>query len=90
MTFKDADAISNGAMANASFWQHFPLRHRYRQPWTSTRRLRQQGYLNKKCQVDTSRNYVTIYVGDFDASSWITQRMPDLWEDPARGQLPMM
>lgn len=90
LTFKDADAIGYGAMANASFWQHFPLRSRYRQPWTTTRRLRQQGYLLADDKVDTSRNYVTIYVGDFDATSWITQRMPDLWEDTARGQLPMM
>ena len=30
--FKDADAIGLGALANASFWQHFPLRRRYAQP----------------------------------------------------------
>ena len=26
MAFKDADAIGYGALANASFWQHFPLK----------------------------------------------------------------
>ena len=90
MTFKDADAIGYGAMANASFWQHFPLKKRYRQAWTSTRSLREKGYIDQEGRVDTSRNYVVIYVGDYDASSWITQRMPDLWEDTNRGRMPMM
>ena len=31
-----------------------------------------------------------IYVGDYDASSWVSQRTPDLWDNPYRGKLPMM
>lgn len=89
-TFKDADAIGYGAMANASFWQHFPLRKRYTQKWVSTSDLLRRGYLHEDGSVDTSRKYIIIYVGDFDASSWITQKTPDLWDNPDRGRLPMM
>jgi len=90
MAFKDADAIGYGALANASFWQHFPLKKRYRQSWTTRKKLKKQGYLLADGKVDTSRNYVIIYVGDYDASSWVSQRMPDLWDNPRRGELPMM
>ena len=31
-----------------------------------------------------------FYVGDYDASSWITSVLPHLWNDPARGELPLM
>ncbi len=90
MAFKDADAIGYGALANASFWQHFPLKKRYPQPWTSSKKLKQAHYLNEDGTVDTTRNYVIIYVGDYDASSWVAQRTPDLWDNPHRGELPMM
>lgn len=90
MAFKDADAIGYGALANASFWQHFPLKKRYPQPWTSKKKLKQAHYLNNDATVDTTRNYVIIYVGDYDASSWVSQRTPDLWDNPHRGELPMM
>ena len=33
--FKDADAIGYGALANASFWQHFPTKKQYTQNWIS-------------------------------------------------------
>ena len=90
MAFKDADAIGYGALANASFWQHFPLRRRYSQSWTSQRKLKEAHYLKKDGKVDTTRNYVIIYVGDYDASSWVSQRAHDLWDNPHRGKLPMM
>lgn len=90
MAFKDADAIGHGALANASFWQHFPLKKHYSQPWTSRKKLKQANYIDADGKVDTSRNYVIIYVGDFDASSWVAQRTPDLWDNPHRGELPMM
>lgn len=88
--FKDADAIAFGAMANASFWQHFPLQRRYPQPWITREELQRQGLLDAAGRVDTSRNYFLIYVGDYDASSWVSQMMPLLWDAPERGELPMM
>lgn len=90
MAFKDADAIGYGALANASFWQHFPLKKCYPQSWTSRKELKQAHYLNNDGTVDTTRNYVIIYVGDYDASSWVSQRTPDLWDNHHRGELPMM
>ena len=89
--FKDADAIAYGALANASFWQHFPLKKKYKQPWTTKKELQQRGYLFEDGKVNANnRNFIIFYVGDYDASSWITQRTPSLWDDPNRGKVPLM
>lgn len=89
--FKDADAIGYGALANASFWQHFPLKKEYKQQWTNEEELKKRGYLNEKGEPDLKgRNFIIFYVGDYDASSWITQRTPTIWDDPNRGKLPLM
>jgi hypothetical protein len=37
--FKDADAIGYGALANASFWQHYPLQDEYPQKWVTKEEL---------------------------------------------------
>lgn len=88
--FKDADAIAYGAIANASFWHHFPLRTRYAQTWTTREQLRAKGYLDAAGRVDRSKRYVLLYVGDYDAASWIYQTTPCLWDNPDRGKVPMM
>lgn len=89
--FKDADAIGYGALANASFWQHFPLKKKYKQQWVTREELKKRGYLDKNGKLDLNkRNFIIFYVGDYDASSWITQRTPSIWDDPERGKLPLM
>jgi len=89
--FKDADAIGYGAMANASFYAHFPLKKKYPQPWVTHEQLRQRGYLTDDGQVNfDGREFVILYVGDYDAASWVYQRTMDIWDDPARGQVPLM
>ena len=89
--FKDADAIGYGALANASFWQHFPLQEKYEQAWTTHDELKRRGYLDDQGRVNIrGRNFMVFYVGDYDASSWITQRTPTIWDDPQRGKLPLM
>jgi hypothetical protein len=89
--FKDADAISYGAIANASFWTHYPLKKNYPQKWVTKEELKQRGYLNEKDEVDfKGRNFYIFYVGDYDASSWLYQRTPSIWDDPERGKIPMM
>ena len=89
--FKDADAIGYGALANASFWQHFPLDKQYPQHWVTHEELKQRGYLTYNGKVDfRGRDFMIFYVGDYDASSWITQRTPSIWDDPNRGKLPLM
>ncbi len=89
--FKDADAIGFGALANASFWQHFPLQDKYPQKWITEQELKDRGYLTEDGKVDfKNREFLIFYVGDYDASSWITQRTPTIWDDPNRGKLPLM
>lgn len=89
--FKDADAIGYGALANASFWQHFPLEKKYEQPWVSKADLLKRGYLTKDGKVNISdRNFIIFYVGDYDASSWLSQTTPTIWDNPDRGKVPMM
>jgi hypothetical protein len=89
--FKDADAIGYGALANASFWQHFPLKKEYKQGWVTKAELTKKGYLNTDGKIDyKGRNFIVFYVGDYDASSWVSQTTPTLWDDPNRGKVPMM
>ena len=89
--FKDADAIAIGALANASFWQHFLLEERYSQPWVTHEELKQRGLLTEDGKVDVKgRNFLIFYVGDYDASSWVSQFTSLTWDDPNRGKVPMM
>ncbi len=88
--FEDADAIGYGALANASFWQHFPLKGRYPQKRSNIWDLKKRGLVKQDGSVDTSRNYILVYMGDYDASSWISQALPGIWDSPSRGRLPMM
>ena len=89
--FKDADAIGYGALANASFWQHFPLKKKYKQAWVEKRDLKKRGYLTKEGKVNfEDRNFIVLYVGDYDASSWLSQTTPTIWDNPDRGKVPMM
>ncbi len=87
--FMDADALGNCAMANASFFQHFPLRERYPQkPRPTEDSLRQKGFLTEKGLVAPGR-YVMFYVGDYDSSAWLYAEFPRCWDDPARGSVPL-
>ncbi|MDR1224840.1 MAG: hypothetical protein LBL07_18480 [Tannerella sp.] len=89
--FKDADAIGLGALANASFWQHFPLREEYPQEWVTREELQAKGYLDAGGKLSIgNRQLLVFYVGDYDASSWLSQTTPSLWDDPSRGRVPMM
>ncbi len=89
--FKDADAFGFGALANSSFWQHFPLRERYPQKWITREELEERGLLTKEGKVDLKgRNFMIFYVGDYDASSWITQLTPSIWDNFYRGKLPLL
>ena len=73
----DADALGLSCLVNASAYQHYPLKKRYKQnPRPAKRSLE-------------SKTYVLVYMGDYDAAAWISQAMPTIWDDPARGQLPI-
>ncbi|HEX8608338.1 MAG TPA: hypothetical protein VF679_06845, partial [Pedobacter sp.] len=89
--FKDADAIGYGALANSSFWQHFPLKKKYKQKWVTESELQKRGYLGADGKVNfDGRDFMIFYVGDFDASSWVSQMTPYLWDSKDRGKLPLM
>jgi hypothetical protein len=89
--FKDADAIGFGALANASFWQHYPLKEKYKQNWVTEDDLKKRGYLTSDGKVDLKgRDFLIYYVGDYDASSWVSQTTPTIWDSPKRGEIPLM
>jgi hypothetical protein len=89
--FKDADAIGYGALANASFWQHFPLKTSYPQKWITQDELIAKGYLDKNGKLQLgNKQLLVFYVGDYDAASWLSQTTPTLWDNPSRGKVPMM
>lgn len=89
--FMDADAVGYGAMANASFFMHYPLQQTYKQNWVTREDLARRGYLDDAGRVKfDGRDFLVFYVGDYDCAAWLYQRMMDIWDDPARGQVPMM
>jgi hypothetical protein len=87
--FMDADAIGHSAMANASFYQHYPLARRYPQGARPTEAaMRKAGYLDSAGRVRPLRFYAH-YVGDYDSAAWMYWALPRLWTDPARGKVPL-
>lgn len=82
----DADALGFSGMANASFYQHFPLRDRYPQnPRPTPRTLRERGLLDEGGRV-APRAFVCFYMGDYDSAAWLNYHVPLWWQDPAHGQ----
>lgn len=92
--FVDADATggdSFGALANASFWQHYPINEEYTQEWTSKDELIKKGYLDEEGKLSLgNKKFVIFYAGDYDASSWLSETTPFIWDDPNRGEVPIM
>lgn len=82
--YLDADAAGLHAMANASFYQHLPLRASYPQTNIPTRaQLAAQGLLG------AAKPFVAFYVGDWDSAAWLYQVLPGVWGDAMRGQIPL-
>lgn len=73
----DADALGLGCMANASAWGHHPLKERYEQ----NPRPQKRGLQDK--------TYVLVYMGDYDSAAWLSYTIPRVWDDPARGSIPI-
>ena len=85
--YMDADALGLGCMANASVFQHYPLEEHYPQKLPTIEDLEARGLI-KDGKV-AAKSYVTIYVGDYDSAAWLYHRIPDLWDDPNRGSIPL-
>lgn len=87
--YMDADAISLANMANASFFQHYPLADAYPQNNKPTREsLIARGVLDAEGRIKPLR-YVAHYVGDYDAAAWLYQKLPAIWMDAQRGSEPL-
>ncbi|MHB0998110.1 MAG: GxGYxYP domain-containing protein [Armatimonadota bacterium] len=86
--FMDADAIDRPAMANASVFFKYPLKPVYKQPKPTLDTLRVKGYIDSKGNV-SPKAYVSFYIGDYDSAAWMYQMVPKLWDDPARGSIPL-
>lgn len=72
----DADALGQSGLANASAYRHYPLKERYIQTPPPPRPLE-------------PKTYVLVYMGDYDSSAWISRNIPNVWDDPARGTIPI-
>jgi len=88
--YKEADAAGPGAMANASFFRHYPLQVRYPQPnrKPGPKDWQRAGYLSAQGRV-TARLYLGHYVGDYDAPSWLYKAVPAFFRDAERGRVPL-
>ena len=84
----DADALGYSGMANASFYQHHPLRERYPQnPRPKLESFKERGFIDESGKVKPL-SFITFYMGDYDSSAWLAYHVPKWWSDPARGTIP--
>jgi hypothetical protein len=84
----DADALGFSGMANASFYQHFPLKKHYpqhRKP--AAEDLKSKGLTDSDGH-PLPKVYVSFYMGDYDSAAWLSYHVPKWWADPARGTIP--
>ncbi|MCA9425977.1 MAG: hypothetical protein KC994_12930, partial [Candidatus Omnitrophica bacterium] len=77
-TVMDADAAGLIGMANASVFQHHPLRKHY-----------EQNPAPEPLEYDPNTTYIQFAMLDYDAAAWLSQAFPFIWEDPKRGELPL-
>lgn len=82
---KEADAAMPCCMTNASVYNNFPLQESYEN-------VAKNAWLNntEKEVFDENIRYFTIYMGDYDSSAWLKNKIPSFWsEDSARGTFPI-
>lgn len=84
----DADALGFSGMANASFYQHFPLKDHYPQnPRPALEDLNRHGFVTAGNAVAPFA-YVMFYMGDYDSAAWLSYHVPLWWKDPNHGKIP--
>ena len=88
--YHEADAAGLGAMANASLWQHYPLKARYAQPnpRPNLADWKAKGYILPDGSV-AHKSFVAHYVGDYDSPSWLYKGVAAFFGDKTRGQVPL-
>ena len=83
----DADALGFSGLANASFYEHFPLKDHYPQnPKPTVASLKTRGLILEDGTVKPAA-YVTFYMGDYDSSAWLNRFVPQWWADPQHGKV---
>jgi hypothetical protein len=88
--YMEADAAGLAALANASFYQHYPLAAKYPQPnpKPGIEDWRRRGLLDAEGK-PANRLFVGHYAGDYDAPSWLYKGVAAFFRDPARGRVPV-
>jgi len=77
----DADVGMLGGLSNASVYSQVPMPASFAQ-------ANDKGAGNTEA-FDRDKKYVVFYMSDFDSSGWMSGALPILWDDPARGDLPL-
>ncbi|MBQ9415667.1 MAG: hypothetical protein IJU20_02360 [Clostridia bacterium] len=78
----EADAASPAYLTNASVYSQYKLAK------TTYENNHQMQNPDKK--FDSKTKYFTIYIGDYDSSAWLKYHIPKVWNDKARGTVPLM
>ena len=88
--YMEADAAGLSAMANASFYRHYPLAARYTQPnrKPDMEDWKAKGYVDSDGKV-AAKTFAGHYAGDYDSPSWLYKAVPAMFNDPARGEVPL-
>jgi uncharacterized protein YjdB len=75
--YAQLDADAGKGISNASVTRNVPLQSSYTQ--------------NSKTVTTTlqNKNYICFYMGDYDSGAWTASLMPQFWNDPNRGQIPI-
>ena len=77
--YMQLDASLLKGYANASVFQHIPLKSSYKQKARAT-----------EIKLDMAKNYVCLYMGDWDSSNGVGGAMVSAyWNDPNRGKVPL-
>lgn len=84
----NADAPSYTAMANGSVYRQYPVKDSYTQ---SGKYSAGNVDPNEKLPASNEKgvNYLLFYFGDFDSAAWLNTAMPNFWNDPKRGEIPV-
>lgn len=85
--YVDADALGFSALANCSFYRHFPMKDHYPQHERPTLQTLEKRGLIKDGKV-VPRSYVMIFMGDYDSAAWLAIHVPEFFNDPQRGSIP--
>ncbi|MHB1456799.1 MAG: GxGYxYP domain-containing protein [Armatimonadota bacterium] len=86
--YMDADALGYSSMANASVYCRYPLDKVYPQKLPTIDDLKAKGFITADGKV-AQKTFITFYVGDYDSAAWLYNALPTIWDDPARGSVPL-